>query len=182
MYHKNSTMTRPNTELRPWGCGYTTPPGHWPTVRALWTLGSSQTARKSLLTKFLPWSVKIWKGHPKREKNSLTAAVAVTSAVWEGKGKALGAFTKRALKRIPRSTWQTPLGASTHSRFINLNTVDLKRVWVYQYHFSNLNLLNWKIIYLSPVKGFEIRKIIFYFECKCIIRVVINHSTFYLLT
>ena len=40
------------------------------------------------------------------------------------------------------------------------------------------NLLNWKIISLSLVKGFEIRKVQFYFLCKCIIRVIINLTAF----
>ena len=64
------------------------------------------------------------------------------------------------------------LGASTHSCLINFKTVDLKRVLVYNSHFANF--VNWKISSLSFVKGFEIRKIIFYSLCKCIIRVVIN--------
>ena len=33
-----------------------------------------------------PLVSEIWNGHPKREKNSLPAAVAVISGVWEGKG------------------------------------------------------------------------------------------------
>ena len=37
---------------------------------------------EKLALEISPWSVKIWKGHPKREKNALTAAMAVTSAVW----------------------------------------------------------------------------------------------------
>ena len=71
-----------------------------------------------------------------------------------------------------------PLGASTHSRLINLNTctVDLKRVWVYHSHFANFVKL--KNNFSLSCKGFEFRKIIFYFLCKCVIRVVIYLTAF----
>ena len=60
----------------------------WPLVdgASLVNLEHLADSTERLVLEILPLVLKIRNGHPKREKKSLPAAVAVTSAVWEGNG------------------------------------------------------------------------------------------------